>query len=63
MLNKTEYATLKVRMMMFLEVIDYDYLDKIHDGPYIPRKLIPTTLVNGINQPEYYAVKEKPKWT
>ena len=48
--------------MMFLEATDCDYLDIIHDGPYVPRKLIPTTLVDGVNQPEYYAVKDKSKW-
>ena len=38
MLNKVEYPTWKMKMMMFLEAPDCDYLDKIHDGPFVPNK-------------------------
>ena len=43
-------------MMIFLEGTDCDYLDRIHDGPFIPKKLIPSTIIDGSNQPEHYVV-------
>ena len=63
MLNKAEYPIWNVKMMMFLEATDCDYLDRIHDGPFFPRQLIPTTLVGGVNQPKHYVVKDKSEWT
>ena len=62
MLNKAEYPTWKVNMMIFLEATDCDYLDEIHDGPFVHRKLIPSTIVEGVNQPEPYVVKDKSEW-
>ena len=63
MLNKDEYPTWKVKMMMFLGATNYDYLDIIHDGPLIARKLIPSTIVEEVNQLEHYALKDMSDWT
>ena len=31
--KKTEYSTWRVKMLMYLEVSDPDYIDRINDGP------------------------------
>ena len=49
--------------MMFLEAIYCDHLDRIHDGPFVLRKLISATIVEGVNQLEHYTVKDKSEWT
>ena len=59
MLNKAEYATWKVKMMMFLEATDCDYLERIQDGPFVPKKLIHFCFGDGVDQPEYYGAKDK----
>ena len=33
-LKKSDYSTWKVKMLMFLEATDPDYIDKINDGPH-----------------------------
>ena len=35
----SEYPVWKVRMTMFLESTDPEYLDRIYDGPHMPTKL------------------------
>ena len=62
-LKKSEYSTWKVKMMMFLEAADYDYLDRIHDGPYVPTKLVPQVNTDGKTVPEHYVIKDKAEWT
>ncbi|KAK1390008.1 hypothetical protein POM88_018186 [Heracleum sosnowskyi] len=42
-LKKSEYPTWKVKMLMYLEAMDPDYLDRIRDGPYIPTRIIERT--------------------
>ena len=39
-LKKTEYSTWRVKMLMYLEAPDPDYIDRINDGPYLPRKIV-----------------------
>ena len=63
MLNNAENATWKIKMMMFLEATDCDYLDRIQDGPFVPKKLIHIASVDGVDQPEYYGAKNKSEWT
>ena len=50
-------------MMMFLEATNCDYLDRIQDGPFVPRNLIPTASMDGVNQQEYYRIKDKSELT
>ena len=40
-LKKTEYSTLRVKMLMYLIALDPDYIDRINDVPYLPRKIVP----------------------
>ena len=63
MLNKVEYSTWKVKMMMFLEATDCDYLDRIRDGPYVSEKLVTTTIVDGEDQTGGYVIKKNSEWT
>ncbi|KAK1360650.1 hypothetical protein POM88_045124 [Heracleum sosnowskyi] len=58
-LKKTEYPTWKVKMLMYLDAMDPDYLDRIRDGPYIPTRIVAQT--NTV--PEHYVVKVKSEWT
>ncbi|KAK1360564.1 hypothetical protein POM88_045038 [Heracleum sosnowskyi] len=58
-LKKSEYPTWKVKMLMYLEAMDPDYLDMIRDGPYIPTRLVERTET----VPEHYVVKAKSEWT
>ena len=62
-LKKSEYTTLKVKMLMFLEATDPDFLDRINDGPHEPKKLVPAAVVDGITIPEHYVAKDKFEWT
>lgn len=55
----SEYPRWKVKMVMFLEATDLEYLDMIYDGPFVPSKLVPET--PGV--PEHYIPKEKKDWT
>ena len=38
-LRASEYLVWKVKMVMFLEATDPEYLDRIYDGPHMPTKL------------------------
>ncbi|KAK1392056.1 hypothetical protein POM88_011112 [Heracleum sosnowskyi] len=40
-LRPVEYPIWKVKMTMFLEATDPEYLDRINDGPHMPTKLSP----------------------
>ena len=40
-LKPVEYPIWKVKMIMFLEATDPEYLDRINDGPHMPTKLSP----------------------
>ena len=50
-------------MLIYLEATDPDYIDRINDGPHEPRKLVPTTVVDGVTVPEHYVAKDKLEWT
>ncbi|KAK1371594.1 hypothetical protein POM88_037686 [Heracleum sosnowskyi] len=54
-LKKSEYPTWRVKMLMYLEAMDPDYLDRIRDGPYIPTRIVERT----DTVPEHYVVKIK----
>ncbi|KAK1369394.1 hypothetical protein POM88_035486 [Heracleum sosnowskyi] len=58
-LKKSEYSTWRVKMLMYLEAMDPDYLDRIRDGPYVPTRIIERT----DTVPEHYVVKAKSDWT
>lgn len=58
-LKKAEYSKWKVKMLMYLEATDHDYLDRIYDGPYIPKKLVGQTET----VPKHYIQKTKSEWT
>ena len=62
-LKKSDYSTWKVKMLIFLEATDPDYIDRINDGPHEPRKLVPAAVVDGITVPEHYVAKDKFEWT
>ena len=62
-LKKSYYSTWKVKMLMFLEATDPDYIDRINDGPHEPIKLVPAAVVDGVTIPEYYVAKDKLEWT
>ena len=47
-LKPVEYPIWKVKMTMFLEATDPEYLDRINDGPHKPTKL--STIVAGEEQ-------------
>lgn len=59
MLKVSEYPTWRVKMTMFLEVTDLEYLDRIYDGPHKPTKL---TVVVG-DTPDKVTTKEKKDYT
>ena len=58
-LKKTEYSTWRVNMLMYLEASDPDYIDRINDRPYLPRKIVPQTAT----KPEHFIIKEKSEWS
>ena len=62
-LKKSDYSTWKVKMLMFPEATDPNYIDRINDGPHEPRKLVPAAVVDGITIPEHYVAKDKFEWT
>ena len=54
-LKKTEYSTWRVKMLMYLEASDPDYIDRINDGPYLPRKIVSQTTT----EHERFVLKER----
>ena len=58
-LKKTEYSTWRVKMLMYLETSDPDYIDRINYGPYLSRKIVPKTTT----EPEHIIIKEKSEWS
>ena len=46
-------------MLMYLEASDPDYIDRINDGPYLPKKIVPQTAT----EPEHFIIKEKSEWS
>jgi len=59
MLRPTEYPIWKVKMAMFLEATDPEYLDRINEGPHKPTKLS----VVVADQPAKTVPKEKSEYT
>ena len=57
--KKTEYSTWRVKMLMYLEDLNPDYIDKINDGPYLSRKIVLQTST----EPERFMLKEKNEWS
>ena len=57
-LKKSEYTTWKVKMLMFLEATDPDFLNRIRDVPHKPKKLVPASVVDGITVLEHYVAKD-----
>ena len=58
-LRASEYPVWKVKMVMFLEATDPEYLDSIYDGPHMPTKL---SVAVG-NEPQKMIPKEKKEYT
>ena len=58
-LKKTEYSTWRVKILIYLEASDPDYIDRINDGPYLPRKIVSQTPT----EPERFVLKEKNEWS
>ncbi|KAL8147581.1 hypothetical protein AgCh_005049 [Apium graveolens] len=58
-LRASEYPIWKVKMTIFLEATDPEYLDRINDGPYKPTKLSGTV----VDQPAKMILKEKSEYT
>ena len=58
-LRASEYSVWKVRMIMFLESTDPEYLDRIYDGPHMPTKLS----VSVGDEPQKMIPKEKKDYT
>ena len=58
-LNKANYPSWKVKMMLYLEAADPDFIEKITDGPHVPKKLISR---DGTT-PEHYVDKQKVEMT
>ena len=59
MLRVSEYPVWSVKMAMFLEATDPEYLDRIYDGPHKPTKL---SVAVG-NEPQKMIPKEKRELT
>lgn len=50
-------------MMIFLEATDPEYLDRIHDCPFVQSKIVPQAVEkDGKTISEHYALKEKKEW-
>ena len=58
-LNKADYLTWKVKMILYLEAADPDFNDRITDGPHLTKKLVPPEGTT----PEHYVDKNKAKMT
>lgn len=58
-LKKAQYPTQKVKMLMYLEAVDHDYLDVINYGPHVPTKLVAIKPI----VPKHYIIKEENEWT
>ena len=58
-LKQTEYSTWRVKMLMYLEASDPHYIEKINDGPYLPRKIVPRIAT----EPEHFIFKKKSEWS
>ncbi|KAK1360845.1 hypothetical protein POM88_045319 [Heracleum sosnowskyi] len=59
MLKKSEFSTWKVKMLMYLEASDPDYIDRISNGPFIPTEPVAATETT----PAGLAPKKKGDWT
>ena len=44
---------------MYLEASDPDYVDRVNDGPYLPKKIVPQTPTKH----EHFVIKEKSEWS
>ena len=53
-LNKADYPTWKVKMILYLKAADPKFIDRIPDGPDVLKKLIPQDWTI----PEHYALLE-----
>ena len=63
-LKKSDYSTWKVKMLMFLEATDPDYIDRINDGPTRAKKACSSNgLLMEVTIPEHYVAKDKFEWT
>ena len=62
-LKKDEYSTWKVKMLLALEATDVDYLDRIREGPIVPKKIVPAHQEEGVEIPDDFIPKLKSEWT
>jgi hypothetical protein len=58
-LKASEYPVWKERMIIFLDSVDPEYLDRIYDGPHMPTKLS----VGIADEPQKMIPKEKKDYT
>ena len=58
-LSKADYPTWRVKMLIYLEATYPDSINRINDGPYIPKKIVPETP----EVPEHFIPKEKSEWS
>ena len=58
-LNKVDYPTWKVKIILYFEAVDPDFIDRITDGPHVPKKLIPKEGTT----PEHYVDKTREELT
>jgi gag-polypeptide of LTR copia-type/Zinc knuckle len=56
-LVKKEYYFWKARMRMYLRFQDTEYLRIIDEGPFTPEKLVPATVVEGVEIEEHFVLK------
>ncbi|KAK1378452.1 hypothetical protein POM88_025196 [Heracleum sosnowskyi] len=59
MLKKSEFSTWKVKMTMYLEASDPDYIDRINDGAFVSTKPVDATETT----PATVVLKENKEWT
>ncbi|XP_017227897.1 spindle pole body component 110-like [Daucus carota subsp. sativus] len=58
-LNKADYPTWKVKIILYHEAADPDFNDRITDGPHVPKKLVPKEGTT----PEHYMDKTRAEMT
>ena len=58
-LNKDDYLTWKVKIILYLEAADPYFIDMITDGPYVPKKLV----AKEGTTPEHYVDKTRAEMT
>ena len=61
--DKDDYNNWKMKMLLYVRVANPMYIRILENGPFMPMKIIPESVENGVRIPQKSVPKEKSEYT